>query len=153
MPPREPRLLEVIYFTAADEFTAVFDAPLFRHSLDQPSAHVGPALLYPQAARSTERFLRGDDADADSLYREALELGLDESDLVVRRRLIQRMRLGLESQVRAEPEAEALRAYRSRHPERFSTPPQVRLSQVFFDPENGTGNFLGKKDRQQGPAH
>lgn len=37
MPPREPRLLEVIYFTAADEFTAVFDAPLAPGVLDGPN--------------------------------------------------------------------------------------------------------------------
>lgn len=28
MPPRKPRLLEVLWHTAAAEFTAVFDAPL-----------------------------------------------------------------------------------------------------------------------------
>jgi parvulin-like peptidyl-prolyl isomerase len=82
------------------------------------------------------RFLHPEDErSSEELFQEALDLGMDRSDLVVRRRLIQRMRLAIEAGARAEEPTEAeLAAYLERHPERFSSPPRVSFSHVFFDP-------------------
>ncbi len=124
------------------ELEALIEAEVAEEILYREARALGLAESDPvvrERLLQNMRFFRGEDADPDSLYREALALGLDQSDLVVRRRLIQRMRFGLENQVRAEPENDALLAYRARHPERFSTPRQVRLSQVFFDPERRGG--------------
>jgi len=53
---------------------------------------------------------------------------------VVRRRLIQRVRLAIEARAKAEEPTEAeLAGYLARHRERFSSPPRVRFSHVFVD--------------------
>lgn len=63
-----------------------------------------------------------------------MSLGMDQSDSVVRRRLIQRMRLAIEDAARRdEPTEEELQAFLSEHPDRFTEPERVRISQVFFD--------------------
>jgi len=70
------------------------------------------------------------------LYREALALKMHESDLVVRRRLVQRMKLGVYAGARTpEPGEEELVAYLERHAEDFREPEQVRISQVFLSGE------------------
>lgn len=70
------------------------------------------------------------------LYREALELGLDRDDLVVRRRLRQKMEFLNEDLVTArEPSDEELRAYLAAHGDRFQTPARLSFRQVYIDPE------------------
>jgi peptidyl-prolyl cis-trans isomerase C len=60
-------------------------------------------------------------------------LGLARGDVVVRRRLIQRMRAELEAPVRAEAASEAeLTAYHARHAARFETPRRVAFRHVCF---------------------
>ena len=72
----------------------------------------------------------GDDA-AD--FEEALALGLDRSDLVVRRRLVQRLELQAQAWARAsEPSEAELAALLAREPERFALPERTRLSHVFL---------------------
>jgi parvulin-like peptidyl-prolyl isomerase len=82
------------------------------------------------------RFLRPEDEREDQrLFEEALELGMERSDLVVRRRLIQRMRLAIEAGAReAEPSDTELEAYLAMHSERFSAPARARFTHVLVDP-------------------
>jgi len=83
-------------------------------------------------------FLDGDGCDPPALYREALGLGLGGSDLVVRRRLAQRMRLTLEDEARAvEPSDAELTAYLAAHAERFALPPRATVTQVFLHRRRG----------------
>jgi hypothetical protein len=83
------------------------------------------------------RFLSEPDVDPaggdDRLYEEALALGMQASDLVVRRRLALRMRLELEEQdAAAEPSEAELRAYHAAHPDEFREPARVRLEHVLL---------------------
>jgi peptidyl-prolyl cis-trans isomerase C len=72
-------------------------------------------------------------ADDEVLYREALALGLDRGDLVVHRRLEQKMRFLIEDTARLPPAAEAeLEAYLNAHRAEFVEPARVRFSQVFI---------------------
>ena len=69
------------------------------------------------------------------LYREALALGLDRDDLVVRRRMRQKMEFlndGLEARTPSEPE---LQDFLAANPERFRVPSRVSFEQVFVNPE------------------
>lgn len=67
------------------------------------------------------------------LYREALARGLDDGDLIVRRRLVQKMRLLLETGVdAAEPDAAALRQWIDRHPGRYGGVARTSLDHVFL---------------------
>ena len=67
------------------------------------------------------------------LAREALELGLDVDDTVVRRRLAQKMEFLVEDTIRfAEPDEAALRTLYAAEGARYVTPARVSFTQGFF---------------------
>lgn len=108
--------------------------------------HVNDELLFQEAKRlglhETDpvvhqrliRNMRFAEQDSDSaetkLIDAALALGMLDRDLVIRRRLIQRMQHRLESQVHIT-EADASTYYRD-HPEEFQTPAGFSIRQLFF---------------------
>jgi hypothetical protein len=68
------------------------------------------------------------------LVREALALGLDRDDTVVRRRLAQKMEFLTEDLAGlVEPRDEDLHAYLAAHPDAFRIDPRFTFSQVFLD--------------------
>ena len=70
------------------------------------------------------------------LAHEARELGLDEDDTVVRRRLAQKMEFLLDDTARlAEPSDADLERVYAQHPERFRTEAFVSFEQVYFSPD------------------
>ncbi len=73
------------------------------------------------------------DASASDLDERARALSLDRGDEIVRRRLVQRMRLLLEARARAaEPTNAELEAYLLRHAAEYTEPARVDLSHVFL---------------------
>jgi hypothetical protein len=71
-------------------------------------------------------------ADPEAALRRARELGLDRSDPVIRRYLVERMRLALAAETdHPEPGDAELAAHLARHPERFAVPERLRLAHVF----------------------
>lgn len=71
-------------------------------------------------------------AEGELLYREAIALGLDRGDPIVRRRLVQKMQfLFEESEAPAEPSDAELEAWIAAHAERFEQAPRVGLTHVF----------------------
>jgi len=69
-------------------------------------------------------------------YREALALGLDKDDTVIRRRLRQKMEFIADDIVaQAEPTDAELTAYLQAYPESFRIEPQITFRQVFLNPE------------------
>lgn len=74
------------------------------------------------------------------LYREALSLGLDRDDLVVRRRMRQKMEFLTEGISEVDPDEADLRRFYEAHPQRFRAPPRLTFTQVFVaaDADDGT---------------
>lgn len=71
--------------------------------------------------------------DEEVLYREALALGLDRHDVVVRRRLVQDMRFLLQDVSATEEPTEAeLTEFVRRQPERYGVPVRITFSHVFL---------------------
>jgi hypothetical protein len=71
--------------------------------------------------------------DDEILYRRAIELGLDQNDTIVRRRLVQRMRFFLEDTYRIEPPTDAqLQAWLEEHPHEFAMPAKISFTHRFF---------------------
>lgn len=69
------------------------------------------------------------------LTREALRLGLDRDDTIIRRRLRQKLEIITEeSSDAATPSDAELESYRKAHAELFRSAPQIAFEQVFFDP-------------------
>jgi peptidyl-prolyl cis-trans isomerase C len=72
------------------------------------------------------------------LYREALAMGLDEDDGIIRRRLAQKLEFLIEDLAAArEPTEAELRAYFAAWPERYRLPARVTFSHVYFSPDRG----------------
>ncbi|MGF1611095.1 MAG: peptidyl-prolyl cis-trans isomerase [Kiloniellales bacterium] len=70
------------------------------------------------------------------LYREALALGLDRDDSVVRSRLAQKFEFLSEDLAAArDPTPEELSAFLDAHRDRYRAPPQLSLTQVYLSPD------------------
>jgi hypothetical protein len=74
------------------------------------------------------------------LYREALALGLDRDDAVIRRRLQQKVEfVSEEAAALAKPAEQDLAKYLADHADAFRIPPRVTFRQVFLDPRKRGG--------------
>lgn len=96
--------------------------------------------------------------DEERLYREALALGLERDDPIVRRRLIQKLRFVHEDLAgRAEPDDDALLAVRDADPARYTSPARHALTQVFAarerhaDPQAAANALLQRLRAGAGP--
>lgn len=70
------------------------------------------------------------------LYREAIALGLDKNDTIVRRRLIQKMEFLTEDVFAlGEPSEEALQAYLAENSDRYTIPGRFSFKQIYFSRE------------------
>jgi hypothetical protein len=69
-------------------------------------------------------------------YREAMAMGLDRDDIVIRRRLRQKMEFISADVAAAEKPTDAqLADYLAKHPDEFRRPPTFTFQQVYFDTE------------------
>ena len=68
-------------------------------------------------------------------YREALAMGLDQSDPIVRQRMRSKLEFILEDLSSTEATDETLQAYLQEHPDTFRTQSQVSFQQVFLGPD------------------
>jgi len=83
--------------------------------------------------------------------REALALGLDKDDSVIRRRLRQKLEFISDSVAsQAEPTDEALEKYLQAHPENFRAQRQFTFSQVYLDPQKHGENLSRDVDQLLG---
>jgi len=82
-----------------------------------------------------EEALLGRYLDDEVLYREALALGLERGDVIIRRRLIQKMQFLTEDMSPIpEPTDTDLDAYLASHRKRYAIGDRVSLTHVFFTP-------------------
>ena len=68
-------------------------------------------------------------------YREALAMGLDQSDPVVRQRMRLKLEFLLEDLSSEEVTDEVLLGYLQEHPDKFRTQPQVSFQQLYLNPD------------------
>jgi hypothetical protein len=71
------------------------------------------------------------------LYREAVAMGLDRDDTIVRRRLRQKLEFLTEDAVAqsATPTEQELQAYLDRHQDQYREEPKLTFEHIFFNPE------------------
>ena len=103
-----------------------------------------------------------DDHIAEEIYyREAIAMGLDQDDTVIRRRLRQKMEFISEDAATAtEPTDAELRAYLAAHPEKFLEPAELTFVQVYFSTEKrgdqarpSAEQLLAELQAGRGPAN
>ncbi|WP_372786432.1 peptidyl-prolyl cis-trans isomerase [Phenylobacterium sp.] len=81
-----------------------------------------------------------DRIDEELLAREALRLGLDKADMIIRRRLAQKMAFATDDLAQtAEPTEAALQAYYARTAQAYAAPTRVAFQQVFFSGDRPHG--------------
>jgi len=77
-------------------------------------------------------------------YREALAIGLDKDDIIIRRRLRQKMEfIGNDIATQTEPSEEDLSNFLIQHPELFSIEPHLSFRQVYLNPERRANTLKG----------
>lgn len=92
---------------------------------------MGRAPTDAELDKAIERFVRDE-----VLYREALRLGLDQGDGVVRRRLVTKMDLSASAAAEgAQPDEEALRAFYNANRQRYAEAGVVSFDQLYFSSE------------------
>jgi peptidyl-prolyl cis-trans isomerase C len=70
------------------------------------------------------------------LYREALAMGLDKNDEIVKRRMVQKMQFLAEDVATAyEPTTEELRAWYAKNSDKFALPSRVSFRHLYFSPD------------------
>ncbi len=70
------------------------------------------------------------------LYREAVAMGLDKDDTVIRRRLAQKLEFLTQDLISPQPPTEdELHTYFKTHMDRYQPPDLITLTHVFFDPD------------------
>ncbi len=75
-------------------------------------------------------------------YREALALGMDKDDAVIRRRLQQKMEFVSDDiAAQAQPTDAELNAYLQTHPDKFRVAQQFTFRQVYLDPQKHRANL------------
>lgn len=83
------------------------------------------------------------------LFREAVRMGLDQDDEIVRRRLTQKLDfLQRDLQAIADPTESGLRQFYAEHPERFQVPAAVSFSHVYFSPDRDGAEGARKRAEQ-----
>jgi PPIC-type PPIASE domain len=81
-------------------------------------------------------------------YREALALGLERDDIVIRRRLRQKMEFISEDVMQpAEPTEAELRTFLAKHANRFREPSRVSFTQVYLSPDRRGEDAWGDAER------
>ncbi|WNM57532.1 peptidylprolyl isomerase [Candidatus Nitrospira allomarina] len=90
----------------------------------------------PSPTPEDMRRLIGNKVREEIFYREALALGLDKEDIIVKRRLAQKMEFLIEDLAALRnPTTEELRAWYEKNPERFTPAPRVSFHHLYFSPD------------------
>jgi hypothetical protein len=116
-------------------------------TIDNLAATFARTWQRPPADQELEGLIR-DYIREEVLYREALALGLDRDDTIIRRRL--RLKLEFVSEdvaAQAEPRDEELHAYLQAHPEAFAIEPRFTFQQVYLDPRRRGAHLAHDVDR------
>ena len=82
------------------------------------------------------------------LYREAMAMGLDKDDMIIRRRLSQKMKYLFDDlSVFDKPSEAELKKFVSEHPSKFTKPATISFSQIYLDPrEHGESLEVNAKN-------
>ena len=101
--------------------------------IDQWQQQMGRAPLEQELSALVEDRLR-----EEVLYREALKIGLDQGDTIIRRRLAQKMTFVIEDTLgEAEPTEDELSAYRIENLARYRVPERFTFTHVYYSDSAG----------------
>jgi len=118
---------------SAAQSQIVVDAQLQRRIVEVNQTQSGITPGAAQLERLVEDYI-----DDEVMYREAMRMGLDRDDEIVRRRLVQKVQfLQRDLATVPTPGESELRAYYDAHPELFAAPASVGFEQLYFSADRG----------------
>jgi peptidyl-prolyl cis-trans isomerase C len=118
-------------FSGADGARIVVTAAERARLTDQWQAQMGRPPTDAELAALVEQWVR-----EEIYYREALAMGLDDDDVIIRRRLAQKLTFLTEDLAAGgEPDEATLRAYYERHAARYAEPERFSFSHAYFSTE------------------
>jgi len=124
----------------------ILSEPMVRGLQQEHARRTGAAPTAAEADALIDQYVRNE-----ILYREALAQGLDRGDIIVRRRLVQKMEFLLENQESiSEPSDAELEAFLDAHAERYTVPDRLSFTHVFVgrdrhaDPAAVAGELLAR---------
>ena len=124
--------LFVLYALAGDRATTDRHIVIDRYELQTLAARWQAQWRRPPTRDELTRLVV-DRVREEVLYREALALDLDENDVLVRRRLAEKLEMALNDvAATAEPSADDLRRYFESHADRYAEPAALALTHRFF---------------------
>jgi hypothetical protein len=139
---REPLLHFVLIGAVLFAFTAWRQQKQDQSEIRIKSGEIAQLAAFWEAQsqrKPTDAELRGlieERIDEEVLAREAIRLGLDRDDVIVRRRLAEKMAFVSDDlAVVSEPAEADLRAYFDSHQEAYTTPDLYALRHVYFNPD------------------
>ena len=106
--------------------------------LDQLAAYWEAQTQRPPSKAELKGIIE-DRIDEELLAREALRLGLDKNDMIIRRRLAQKMSFATDDAPGREPTDAQLRAYYQANAARYAAAERVSFQQVFFSGDRPNG--------------
>jgi peptidyl-prolyl cis-trans isomerase C len=106
--------------------------------LDQLAAYWEAQTQRPPSKAELKGII-DDRIDEELLAREALRLGLDKNDMIIRRRLAQKMSFATDDSAGREPSEAELRAYYKATAARYAAAERVSFQQVFFSGDRPNG--------------
>ena len=119
----------------ADSTIRVEEADIARYmqSIDVSLSPAAAAQKYRLLPTDQKQHLLRQYVENEAMYREALRLGLDQDDTVVRQRMVQRMRFMLQGFTAARNASDAeLSAYLAENSERYRIPAKISFKHQFF---------------------
>jgi peptidyl-prolyl cis-trans isomerase C len=127
-----------IYSFMPSAQTAPAASKAIRLTLDQVAQLVQVFRAQWQCDPTPEELRRlvENDIQEEILYREALAMGLDKGDEIVKRRMAQKMQFLAEDVAAArEPTTAELRSWFEKHTAMFALPPRLSFRHVYFSPD------------------
>ena len=108
-----------------------------RGQVEQLAANFKRTWMRPATETEMEGLIESYVRD-EVFYREALAMGLDQSDPVVRQRMRSKLEFLLEDLSSTEVADDVLLTYLQEHPDKFRTQPQVSFQQVYLSSDRRT---------------
>jgi hypothetical protein len=146
-------------FTRGSSDTAPREIVISEPRIEALAENFGRTWMRPPTSQEL-RGLVDDYVKEEVFYREAIAMGLDRDDTVIRRRLRQKMEFVSEdAAATAKPTEAQLQQFLTAHPERFVEPARVTFQQVFVNTEQrgesarrDAERILAKLQAGRGPA-
>jgi hypothetical protein len=140
-PPAVPLPTAIVVDAPADD-AEIDEEVLFREALARELDR--DRVVHARLVRLGRFLGLGADGSDERVAREARALGLHRSDPVVRRHLVEMMRIAM-SQLRPDdyPAEDALRAHYDQHRARFAQPARIRFTHVYFSAERRAARLQG----------